>query len=353
MALERKNRARLFPKVGKFIIIFFALALLVAGFRGYQLYNYVFAENAKSDYILFISEDATYEQVLDSLKTNDVLENYKAFRWTAKKKNYQANLKPGRYHIKKGMTSNQITDMLRSGRQEPVGLTFNNVKFKEDLAGKVSKYIEADSLSILNLFSDESRIKNYGFTPETFRAMFIPNTYEFYWTTTADEFADRMKKEYEKFWNNERRKKAEEIGLTPVEVTILASIVQSETAQPDELRRVAGLYVNRLRRGQLLQADPTVKYAVGDFSLRRILNTHLEIDSPYNTYKYAGLPPGPINFPEPASIDAVLNYEKHDYIYMAAKPDFSGYHNFSSTLSQHNRNAAKYRAALNELKIYK
>ena len=161
-----------------------------------------------------------------------------------------------------------------------------------------------------------------------------------------------MHSEYDRFWNETRQTRAEEIGLTPVEVSILASIVESETAQKSELKTIAGLYLNRLKRGQLLQADPTVKYAVGDFKLKRILNSHLEIESPYNTYKYAGLPPGPINFPEISSIEAVLDYEKHNYLYMCAKDDFSGYHNFATTLRQHNINAAKYRAALNANRIY-
>jgi UPF0755 protein len=235
--------------------------------------------------------------------------------------------------------------------QTPLNVTFNNVRTKEDLAGKVSKYLIADSLSILNLFYDENKIGKFGFNTETYRAMFIPNTYQFYWTTSAEQFADRMKTEFDKFWSDERRKKAENINLSPVEVTVLASIVQSETAKNEEMTRIAGLYINRLNRGQLLQADPTVKYAVGDFSLKRILNVHLEVDSPYNTYKYAGLPPGPINFPETSAIDAVLNYEKHNYIYMCAREDFSGYHNFAVTLTEHNRNAAKYRRELDKLKI--
>ena len=353
MAIDQKSKLMLFPKVGKFIIIFFAIAFIIVGIRAYQLYQYVFNENVKHEYVLLIPEDATYEQVTDSLKINDVLLNFKAFKWVSKKKNYPSAVKPGRYMFEKGMNTNQIVNMLRGGLQQPVDVTFNNIHFKEELAERVSQYIEADSLSILNLFSNEEKLEEYGFTPETFRVMFIPNTYEFYWTTTADEFVDRMHEEYERFWNKERREKAQEINLTPVEVSILASIVQSETSKKDELSRIAGLYINRLKRGQLLQADPTVKYAVGDFSLKRILNSHLATESPYNTYKYAGLPPGPINFPEIASIDAVLNYEEHNYIYMCAKPDFSGYHNFSATLAQHNRNAMAYREALNENRNYK
>ena len=195
-------------------------------------------------------------------------------------------------------------------------------------------------------------MENYGFTPENFKAMFIPNTYEFYWTTSAEEFVERMNNEYNKFWNDERKTKAGQIGLSPVEVSILASIVQAEVSKNEELKTVAGLYINRLKKGIMLQADPTVKYAVGDFAIKRVLNKHLEIDSPYNTYKYAGLPPGPINFPEIQAIDAVLNYEKHNYLFMCAREDFSGYHNFAVNNAQHARNAAKYREALDRNRIF-
>jgi UPF0755 protein len=352
MTIDKKSKIMLYPRIGKFIIIFFSIAFIVVGVRAYQLYQYIFRENVKKEYILLIPEEVTYKQITDSLVVNDVLISHKAFKWVAKKKNYPTAVKSGRYLFQKGMNTNQIVNMLRGGLQEPVDVTFSNIRFKEDLAGRVSKYIEADSLSILNLFYDEKKIKDYGFTPATFRAMFIPNTYEFYWTTTAEEFANRMKTEYERFWNEDRRKKAEEIGLTPVEVITLASIVQAETAKNEELKRIAGLYINRLKRGQLLQADPTVRYAVGDFALRRILNSHLDTESPYNTYKYAGLPPGPIGFPETAVIDAVLDFEKHNFIYMCAKEDFSGFHYFAVTLEEHNRNAAKYRAALNANQIF-
>lgn len=353
MTIDKKSKLMLFPRVGKFIIVFFAIAFIIAGLRGYQLYMYIFNENVKTEKAFIIPEGATFSQVLDTLETNDILLNYKAFRWVSKKKSYPDLIKSGRYFFRKGMNTNQIVNRLRAGEQEPLDVTFNNARFNEDLAGKVSRYIQADSISILQLFSDKKKIEEYGFTPETFRAMFIPNTYEFYWTTSADEFADRMKREYDRFWNETRRQKAEATGLTPVEVITLASIVQEETVKADELKRVAGLYVNRLKRGMLLQADPTVKFAVGDFSLRRILNVHLETDSPYNTYRNAGLPPGPIIFPEVSAIDAVLDYEKHNFLYMVAREDFSGYHNFSRTLAEHNRHAAKYRAALNDRKIWK
>ncbi len=351
MSIDKKSKLMLFPRIGKFIIIFFAVAFIIVGIRGYQLYQYVFRENVSTDFVLYIPKDATYKQVNDSLAINNALTSIKAFNWVSKKKSYGKSVKTGRYLLKKGMNTNQIVNMLEGGLQTPLNLTFHNARTKEDLAGKVSKYLQTDSISILNLFADTVQIKEYGFTPKTFTAMFIPDTYEFYWTTSAKEFADRMKQEYDRFWNDERKKKAEEINLKPAEVTTLASIVQAETAKNEELKTIAGLYINRLNRGMFLQADPTVKFAVGDFSLKRILNTHLEIDSPYNTYKNIGLPPGPINFPETSALDAVLNFDKHKYYYMCAKEDFSGYHNFATTLSEHNRNAAKYRAALDRNKI--
>jgi UPF0755 protein len=353
MSLDQKSNAMVFPRIGKFIIIFFALAFILVGARGYQLYQYVFQKNVRIDYVMLITTDDTYETVSKRLETDAILLNSKAFKWVAKKKKYPKNVKPGRYELKKGMTTNELVNILRSGAQKPVNITFNNVRFKEELAGKVSKYIQADSISILTLFSDEKQIKKWGFNTETFRTMFIPNTYEMYWTTSAEDFLERMHVEYERFWNEERRMKAEAINISKAEVSILASIVQSETIKKDELPRVAGLYVNRLKRGILLQADPTVKYAIGDFAIKRVLNKHLEIESPYNTYKYVGLPPGPICFPSIQSIDAVLNYENHNYLFMCAKEDFSGYHNFAKTLRQHNNNAALYRKALDDRKIYK
>lgn len=341
-----------FPRVGKYIIIFFSIAFIITAVISYKLYTWIFNGNVKTSHIIILPEGSTFDQVIDTLQANDVLINYKAFRWVSKKKEYPGNIKPGRYLLSEGMNTNEIVNRLRAGIQEPLNVTFNNVRFKEELAGKISRYIEADSLSVLSLFSNTEKIGELGFTPETFNAMFIPNTYEFYWTTTAEEFADRMKDEYDKFWNDERSEKAEKLGLTPVEVSTLASIVREETNKSDELARVAGLYLNRLVRGIPLQADPTVKFAAGNPAINRVLNSHLEIDSPYNTYMYAGLPPGPINFPDIEAIEAVLNFEDHNYIYMCAREDFSGYHNFASTLAEHNRNAAKYRAALDSEKIF-
>ncbi len=353
MAINNTNKIILFPKLGKYIIIFFSVAFIIVGLRGYQLFQYVFKENVKTDLIITIPENATFRQVVDSLKAKDALINYKAFMWVAKKKDYRESVKPGRFLFQKGMNTNELINILRIGKQEPVRVTFNNVRFKEEFAGIISRYLLADSASILQLFSDSLLIHELGFTKETFKAMFIPNTYEVYWTTSPVNFAKRMKIEYNRFWNNERLKKAGQLGLTPVEVSILASIVQEETIKKAEKPVVAGLYINRLKRGIPLQADPTLKFAIKDFTIKRVLNKHLETDSPYNTYLNAGLPPGPINFPEISSIEAVLNYKKHNYLYMCAKEDFSGYHNFSSTLAEHNRNARRYRNTLDSNSIWK
>jgi UPF0755 protein len=244
--------------------------------------------------------------------------------------------------------------LLRSGQQAPLNVTFNNIRLKEELAEKICSEVSADADEFLALLNDSSVVSEYGFTTETIMCMFIPNTYEVFWTITERELMDRMYQEYKRFWNDERRAKADALGLTLTEVSILASVVQAEQlGHPDERPRVAGLYINRLERNIALQADPTLVYALGDFSIKRVLDTDKEIDSPYNTYLYAGLPPGPINLPEISSIDAVLNYEDHDYLYMCAKEDFSGYHNFANNLQDHLNNARKYQRALNQARVYR
>lgn len=352
MKLEQKYKIIMLPRMGKYIILIIAIALVVAGLRAWQLFGYIFHENVKADYVLFVHRGSTFEAVIDSLVKNDVLYDLKGFKWVAKKKEYPTLIKPGRYLLRKNMNSNEVVNMLRSGQQTALNVTFNNIRFPEQLASVVAGYLEPDSAAFMEVLSPDYG-PEYGFTPETYKAMFIPNTYQFYWTTTPKEFTDRMKKEYDRFWTEQRRQKAEALGLTPVEVATLAAIVQEETVKEDEKPRVAGVYINRLRRNMPLQADPTVKFAVGDFTLQRILFVHLETDSPYNTYKNAGLPPGPITFPEISSIDAVLNYEAHNYLYFCAKDDFSGYHAFARTLAEHNRNADRYRKALNERKIFR
>jgi len=352
MSIDKKNKLMLFPRFGKTMIIILVFVFLIAGLKAFQIYQYILKPNITSDFVLYIPANAAFDQVCDSLIKNKVLKSSKAFQWVSERKEYKKGIKTGRYLLTNGMNTNTLVNKLLGGLQTPLNVTFNNIRTQEELAEKVSNYLQTDSFSIVSLFSNTKLIDSLGFTTESFKTMFLPNTYEFYWTTTAEEFAIRMKKEYDKFWNDERRQKAEDLKLSLPEISTLASIVQAETAKKDEQKRIAGLYINRLNRGQLLQADPTVKYAVGDYSLKRILNKHLQTDSPYNTYLYVGLPPGPINFPETTTIDAVLNYEKHNYLFMCAKEDFSGYHNFAVTLDEHNRNAAKYRAALNRNKIW-
>lgn len=352
MDIAKKSRHMLFPRLNKWIVIVFVIAISVAGFRVYQLYHYIFDANIDVPGSVKIPVGATYEQVLDSLKRRHRIINYKAFNWVAKRKNYANSIKPGKYLLDKGLNTNEILNMLRSGNQQPVQVTFNNLRFFTELAGDISKYIQPDSLTLLQKFNDPVVQEKFGFNENTFHCMFIPNTYEFYWTATADQFLERMSMEYKRFWNQERRNKAKELGLTPEEVTTVASIVQEETNKSDEKPIVAGLYLNRIKRGMPLQADPTVKFALGNFRIKRVLNSHLAIDSPYNTYKYAGLPPGPINFPEISSIEAVLNAVKSPYIYMCARQDFSGYHNFAKSLSAHLENARKYKAALDSLEIF-
>jgi len=303
--------------------------------------------------IIYIPEEASYQQVLDSLKANLEIRNIKMLDMVAMRKKYPELIKPGRYVVENKISYVELINMLRSGRQKPVKVTFNNIRNIYQLAGKVGGQIEADSAEIADFLSDTENYKKYGFTRENVISIFIPNTYEFYWNTSAQGFYRRMLKEYNKFWEGERDRKAAILGLTRIEVSILASIVDDEVTKGDEKPRIAGVYLNRLKNGMPLQACPTIKFALNDFTITRVLKHHLEIDSPYNTYKYKGFPPGPIGCPTIEGIDAVLNAEKHNYFYFAAKADFSGYHNFSKTLAEHNRYAAQYQKELDKRRIFR
>jgi UPF0755 protein len=343
-------------RVIKIVLILFIAGTVFAGLKAFGLYRKAFIPNVyikgTKEVYLYIPTNSNYNYVFEELKTQNLLKNPKSFNWTAHRKNYHNLVKPGRYRLKNRMSNNTLINMLRSGNQEAVKLTFNNTNTLQGLCNRVANQLEFSSNELMLLLSDKETLKNYGFTSYTIPAMFIPNTYELYWNTTPQGFLDRMKKEYDDFWTRSRTAKAEKLGMTKNEVTTLASIVQKEVIFNDEKRRVAGLYVNRLNKNIRLQADPTLIFAMGDYSIRRVLNTHKKLESPYNTYTHDGLPPGPICIPDIASIDAVLNYEKHKYIYMCAKPDFSGYHNFAKTLSQHNKNAEAYRRELNKRRIY-
>jgi UPF0755 protein len=302
---------------------------------------------------LLIPTGATYNQVLDSIYSGITIKSRSIFEWISRKKNYPSLIKPGRYVINENMSYLRFVNILRSGRQTPVDLTFNNIKTIWQLAGKAGGQIEADSLHIASFLSDPGNFSKDGFIRENVISVFIPNTYEFYWNTTATSFYSRMLKEYNKFWTEERISRAISENLTRIDVSVLASIVDQETTNDDEKRRIAWVYLNRLKRGMPLQSDPTIKFALSDFTITRILYRQLQIDSPYNTYKHAGLPPGPIGCATVEGIDAVLNAEKNDYLFFVAKADFSGYHNFSRTLSEHNHYAAEYQKELDKRKIFR
>ena len=326
-----------------------AIFILIIGIIAGTLFIKIVSPAFKIDKItyLYIDEKKDYEALLSQLKIQSPIKDIHLFEQLASIMKYPQNIKSGKYEIKPQLNYLKLIRMLRSGNQTPVKLTFNNIRLKKDFAERIGDQLMFGPEVLLNELNNPDVCQSFGFDTTTIISMFIPNTYDVYWTISVTQFLERMKKEYDRFWTADRLRKAQALLLSPVEVSILASIVEEETADKSEYPIVSGLYINRLRKGMFLQADPTVKFAVGDFELRRILSAHLAIDSPYNTYKKTGLPPGPIRIPSIACIDAVLNYTHHNYLYMVAKEDFSGRHNFSVTLPEHNRNADKYHEALN------
>ena len=345
----KRTRYMVFLVLG--ILLIFALAF------GYWGYRTVMSPNVKTpdgkEAEIYIPTGSDFEDVKTILVENQFLSNEHSFNWVAQQKELPNSIHPGHYVLKNGMSNNQLVNMLRGGWQSPVNVTFNNIRDVNQLAGRIAKQIEADSASISNLLHNEEYIRQLGFNSYTIPALFLPDTYQFYWNTDAEGFVARMLQEYGKFWTEERKEQAKGLGLTPLQVSTLASIVNKETNMSDEMPRVAGVYLNRLKNNWLLQADPTLIFALNDYSIKRVLNVHKEIDSPYNSYKYPGLPPGPICIPSVTAVKAVLNAEQHHYFYFCAKEDFSGYHNFAKTLAEHNRNAAKYQQALNQRGILK
>ena len=328
-------------------IIFAGLAcLLVAGFIVRQQF---YGNAVRTEKELFVSSRADYRSLADSLMPE--LKHHWAFGVYARRINLEGTFKPGHYALKPGMSVIEVARMLKLGMQTPVRVTINNVRIPAQLAQKLARQLDADSASFMRALTSPEVAKGVGFDSLTLFSMFIPNSYEFYWTVTPEEFVTRMKREYDRFWTPERDTLRKRSGLSRFEVMTLASIVYEETRKSDEMPRVAGVYVNRLRKGMPLQADPTIKYAMQDFGLRRILYKHLKYDSPYNTYTNKGLPPSPICMPGINAIDAVLNYENHDYIFFCARATFDGYHNFARTLSEHNANARAYSKELNRRKI--
>ncbi|MCF8226335.1 MAG: endolytic transglycosylase MltG [Bacteroidales bacterium] len=352
LSRRRSGGAGRYVRLSLLLVFVGVMVTVIIVFNKYQS---VFSENvevAEGHTFLYIQSGSTFDEVSNMMDSLHVLSDQKSFKWVAEKKGYSDNVKPGRYRISDGMSNNELVNMLRSGNQEPVMVIFNNHRTFGQLAGKVSRYIEPDSLELLSHLADPELPLKYGFTKETFMAMFIPNTYEMYWTSSPMDFTDRMALEYEKFWE-ERDDRLGALKLSRVEVSTLASLVDEETLIDSENERVAGVYMNRINRGMALQSCPTLKFALNDWTITRVLYEYKQVESPYNTYRHSGLPPGPIMMPSISAIDGVLNYEKHNYIYMCAKADFSGRHAFARTLQQHNRNASEYQRELDLRKIFR
>lgn len=341
-------------KVLILLIVIFSVLLSSFSFYLYQTLKSPNILVQKEDTFLHIYPGTSFDQLQDSLYHLGIVNDLVSFSMLAKYKGYAESVKSGRYLLKSNMSNLEAINLLRSGNQVPVNITFNNVRLISELPDKLCANIALRTGELAVKLSDSTVAAAYGFDTENLISMFIPNTYEVYWDISADQLLDRMHREYLNFWDDQKKQKADSLGLTPQEVSVLASIVYAESQQhTDELPRIAGLYLNRLDRNMALQADPTLRFALGDFTIKRVLNEHKEIDSPYNTYKFTGLPPGPIRSPSIAAINGVLNHEKHNYLYMCAKEDFSGYHNFATSLAQHNRNAQRYQRALNQARIYR
>lgn len=342
--------------LSKYILRLLLLLILVALGTAYLLYDIVNKPNVWTPngrpIGINIPTGSNFKDLKSILYSEGLIIHRDNFEWWAKQKRLPELLKPGHYVINNGMNNNELIDMLRSGKQSPVKVTFNNVRDIYELAGKVGRQIEADSTSIVKLLTDSVYLAKMGLNKYTVATIFIPNTYQFYWNTTARVFVNRMHQEYQKFWNADRRKKAKAIGLTPQQVSILASIVGKETNKDEEKPKIASVYLNRLDLGWRLQADPTVIFAWGNYNIHRVLNYQKRIKSPYNTYRHRGLPPGPISIPSISSIHAVLNPDHTDYMYFCAKDDLSGYHVFSKNNIQHQLNAERYQRALDKMGIY-
>lgn len=341
-------------KKTKVILWVVALLLLTGVVSAGVAYYYLFAPQfhpQKTAYI-YIDRDDTTDSIYNKVKAEGKPNSFIGFKWMAQWRNYSRNIHTGRYAIRPGESVYHVFSRLYRGYQEPINLTIGSVRTLDRLARSVGKQLMIDSTEIAQIMNDSLFQQKLGYNKETIACLFIPETYQIYWDMSANDFFERMQKEHQRFWNQERLNKAKAIGMTPEEVCTLASIVEEETNSNPEKPMVAGLYINRLHTGMPLQADPTIKFALQDFSLRRISNAHLAVNSPYNTYLNPGLPPGPIRIPTPIGLDAVLNYTKHSYIYMCAKEDFSGTHNFAANYTDHMRNARKYWKALNERKIF-
>ena len=340
-------------------ITYFILILLIIAFFGFIFFfKLLFADNidnhsSKKEHVFYIHTGDSYSKVLKSLKEQHIIKDMESFKLVSSKLKYEESIKPGRYLIDNNTGNLQLVRKLRAGAQDPVKITFNNIQNKEQLAKRIAAQIEATETELLTEFNNQQFLDSLQLSEDNFPTIFLANTYEFYWNTSSREFISRMLKEYNKFWTEKRKAKAQAIGLTPTEVIILASIVQKESTKYDEYPIISGVYLNRLKIGMPLQADPTVLHALKKLGIsRRVLHADLKIQSPYNTYINKGLPPGPICLPELKSIDETLNAEEHNYLYFCAREDFSGYSNFAESWEQHLENARKYQKALNERNIH-
>ena len=342
----------------KVIIAIVLILLAVGGTGGYYAYRTLYKSNInltdKKSQIIYIPTGSDFTDVMNILNENNILTEPATFEFLAEKKKYKNAVKPGKYRILAKMSNNALINLLKAGLQEPVEINFTGLKTVDQLVSRVCRRIEADSGSFRQALADNGFLGKYGFNQDNVQALFIPKKYEFFWNTSLDEFFDRIAKEYKEFWTDARKKKAKAIGLSQTEIYTLASIVQAEQCCDNEEKKViAGLYLNRLQKENMpLQSDPTVIYAIGDFTIQRVSTEQTRVESPYNTYVNKGLPPGPIGFASEASIDAVLNYDKNDYIYMCAKEDLSGKHYFATNYDQHCIYAKKYRDALNSRGIH-
>jgi UPF0755 protein len=331
--------------------VIITLAILLA--VGIYLYigKAIFDPNTKvneDDPFVEIPTGSKLDDVVKIMMDKGVLINEQSFRRIASIMNYGINpVKAGRYKIKNEMSNKSLVAKLRSGDQDPSKVVINNIRLLSDLAGKASRYFEADSMAFLSYITDTITFAKYGYNRDNFMTMFIPNTYEMFWTTGPEKFVTRMKKEYDNYWTAERLAKIKNWNINPTQAYIIASIVEKESNYDPERPTIAGVYLNRFLAGEKLQADPTVVFSTGDFSIQRVLYSHLTIDSPYNTYRNVGLPPGPICMPSVASLDAVVNAEKHKYMFFCAKADNSGKHAFAETYAEHTRNADAFAAWLN------
>jgi len=346
VAKSKRNSNLEVPKKKLVIFLVASTLLITFVFYGYQI---VFTPNILvdgEDRLFIIKSGATFRTVQEDLGRGRFVNDMVSFSFLARLYDYDKSIKPGRYHFRGNMTNIEAIKMLRAGIQEPVNVTFTHVRLVSELPALITKNLSISPDQFSQALNEFIATNKEGFNEHNILCMFIPNTYEVYFNVSPEDLVERMHREFKDFWNAERRAKADSLGLTPIEVSILASIVQAETVKEDEAPVIAGLYLNRLKRDIPLQADPTLVFAVGDFTLKRVLNEHKEVDSPYNTYRHTGLTPGPINMPRIAIIDAVLNAESNNYLYMCAKEDFSGYHNFTASLSQHLINARNYQKAL-------